>query len=188
MSCGFDFSRSPAQRRRIRERNFYRALSAAVLLGCLLALLPGARIFLHTRSFQEANALLRQALHKLAPQVQQAAALRKRIEALEKQLAAQQQLTLRRQQAGLLLRSTAQAAQAANSPLRLQRLLLQADRAELRGQAANAQELRDFTNALAGAGLEGATLNDLQAEDGAYAFSLIIPLAPPPAAARGATP
>lgn len=187
MRCGMDFSRSPAQRRRARERDFYRMLACTLLLGGTLAALPGMRIVLHTASLQEANALLTGELQALAPQAGQASVLRSRIAALEKQLAGHQQLGRRRHQAGLLLRAAAQAAQASHSSIRLQRILLQGDRGELRGQATSAQEVRDFTAALGAAGLEGSTLHDLQAEDGAYAFTLAIPLASAlPASGRAA--
>lgn len=165
MRCGMDFSRSPAQRRRARERDFYRMLACALLLGGTLAALPGMRIVLHTASLQEANALLTGELQAQAPQARQASVLRSRIAALEKQLAGHQQLGRRRHQAGLL----------------------QGDRGELRGQATSAQEVRDFAAALGAAGLEGSTLHDLQAEDGAYAFTLAIPLASSlPASGRAA--
>lgn len=188
MRCGMDFSRSPAQRRRARERDFYRMLACALLLGVTLAALPGMRIVLHTASLQQANALLTGKLQALAPQAKQAAVLRSRIAALEKQISSHQQLGRRRHQAGLLLRAAAQAAQASRSSIRLQRILLQGDRGELRGQAASAEEVRDFAAALAAAGLEGSALHELQAEDGAYSFTLAIPLAPSLAASGGAAP
>ncbi len=186
MRCGMDFSRSPAQRRRVRERGFYRMLACALLLGAALAALPGWRVRLHTASLQEANALLTGQLHTLTPQARQSAALRNQIAALEKQVTAHQQLTRRRQQAPHLMRTAAQAAQSTPGQIRLHRLLLQGERGELRGQAASAQAVRDFVVALDAAGLDGTALHDLQAEDGAYAFTLAIPLQPSPSPAQGA--
>jgi Tfp pilus assembly protein PilN len=188
MRCGIDFSRSPAQRRRAREQSFYRLLAAALLLGGSLAALPGLRISLHTASLQQANALLTAELQTLSPQAKQTATLRTRITALEKQLKDHQQLGRRRQQAARLLRAAAQAAQASRSQVRLQRILLQGDRGELRGQAPSAQEVRDFAAALLAAGLEGTALHDLHAEEGGYAFILAIPLAAPLPASQEAAP
>ncbi|MBG7620795.1 pilus assembly protein [Herbaspirillum sp. AP02] len=180
MKPSFDFSRTPQQRRRQRERDFYRWLGAAALLGCLIAAVPGLRVWWHTSSLHQANALLTQELQTLAAQVQQTSALRARIDALNKQISAQEQLARRRQQAILLLRG---AAQAGNPQTRLQRVVLQAERAELRGHATTAQAVQDYATALSGAGLDGATLNDLHAEEGGYAFSVVIPLAPSAASA-----
>jgi len=185
MRCDMDFSQSPAQRRRTRERNFYRVLVFFLLLGIALAAFPGWRVSLHTASLEKANVLLTGELHTLAPQARQTAELRSQIAALEKQITAHQQLGKRRQQSAQLLRAAAQAAQASAGKIRLHRLLLQGDRGELRGQAASAQEVRDFTAALGAAGLEGATLHDLHVEDGAYAFILAIPL---PALQTGTSP
>jgi hypothetical protein len=72
--------------------------------------------------------------------------------------------------------------------VRLQRILLQGDRGELRGQAPSAQEVRDFAAALVAAGLEGTALHDLYAEEGGYAFILAIPLAASLPASREAAP
>ncbi|QNB09230.1 pilus assembly protein [Herbaspirillum frisingense] len=176
--ASFDFSRTPQQRRRQRELGFYRWLAVAALLGCLIAAVPGLRVWWHTASLQQANAMLTQALQKMAPQVQQTSALRARIEALNTQVSAQEQLARRRQQAIQLLRG---AAQAGNPQTRLQRVMLQAGRAELRGHAATAQAVQEYAAALTGAGLDGATLNDLHAEDRGYAFSIVIHLASPAA-------
>lgn len=185
MRCDMDFSQSPAQRRRTRERNFYRVLVFFLLLGIALAAVPGWRVTSHTASLEKANVLLTGELHTLAPQARQTAELRSQIAALEKQITAHQQLGKRRQQSAQLLRAAAQAAQASACKIRLHRLLLQGDRGELRGQAASAQEVRDFTAALGAAGLEGTTLHDLHVEDGAYAFILAIPL---PALQAGTAP
>ncbi|HZG20416.1 MAG TPA: pilus assembly protein [Herbaspirillum sp.] len=185
MKPPFDFSRTPRQRRRQRELEFYRRLAAAALLGCLLAALPGLRVAWHTASLRQANALLTEELQTLAPQVQQAGALRTRLASLDKQLKGQEQLARQRRQASLLLRA---AAQASSGQTRLQRIVLQPERGELRGHATSAQAVQEFATAVAAAGLEQAALQELHAEDGGYAFSLLIPLPltqPGPDPARG---
>ncbi|MFJ3057770.1 pilus assembly protein [Herbaspirillum sp. NPDC087042] len=180
MTTPIDFLHAPGRRRRARERLFYGWLATATLLGSLSAGLLALRLHLHTRDLLAASTLLDGQVRALAPQVQASTALRADIERLEKRNTALRQLAQQRAQAAQLLRGVATAS---DTGMRLQRISLQDGRADLSGQAPTMQAIQDYAGALSGAGLEGATLHDLHADQqpdatGGYAFSLTIPLPP----------
>ncbi len=180
MTTSIDFLHAPGRRRRTRERIFYGWLATATLLGGLSAGLLTLRLHLHTRDLLAANALLDGQLRALAPQVQASTALRAEIDRLEKRNATLRQLAQQRAQAARLLHGVATAS---DTGIRLQRITLQDGRADLSGQAPAMQAIQDYAGALSGAGLEGAVLHDLHADQaadagGGYTFSLTIPLLP----------
>ncbi|MBP0600099.1 pilus assembly protein [Herbaspirillum sp. LeCh32-8] len=190
MKSGFDFSRTPGQRRRAREHRFYRHLAGAALLGVLPVLALGWRIDRHSEHLEAGNLLLAAELQALQPQQQQAGSAREHIAALQTRLSGLNALEQRRMQAARLLRASARAAMPS---ARLYRIALLDQRAELRGHAGETREVQAFAEALSHAGLDGVAVQDLRiakggdapGEQGRYDFTLAAPLLPAwPAGAR----
>ncbi|KAF1047702.1 MAG: hypothetical protein GAK35_00517 [Herbaspirillum frisingense] len=181
MTTGFDFSRTPEQRRRARELRFYRQAAGAALLGVMLAAGPALRMLAHTSGLEEANRLLAAQLQALQPRLDQAAAARQHIAGLRTRLAALDAQSERRMQAARMLGATATATV---PDTRLYRIAIRTGDAELRGRAAGTPQVLAFSAALAEAGLDGVAIRDLRANDQSggedderYDFSLSIPLA-----------
>lgn len=175
-----NFALSPTQRRRGRERLFYRWLAYAVLLGMLPVLILAMRIDAHTSGLGIANRLLNQELQTLQPQLEQLAASKSNIADLQSRLEILRQKASLRAQAAALLRA---ASAAAMPEIRLYRIVLQTDKGELRGHAADVRDIQAYADALRHAGLEQVTIGDLRITDkhaggGRYDFALSLPQLP----------
>lgn len=173
----FDFAVPPEQRRRARERAFYRRLAGAALLGALPVAALGWRIDAQTSALAAANRVLEAELQALRPQLEQAAAARLAISAMQTRLTGLERQAARRAQAVRLLRGAAAAAPLAGQ---LERIALRARHAELHGHAQRTPDVQAYAEALALAGLDGVAIQELHAgKDGAadgYAFTLSVPL------------
>ncbi|WP_343584055.1 pilus assembly protein [Herbaspirillum sp.] len=177
-----NFALSPLQRRRARERTFYRWLAFAASLGILPVLALAMRIDAHTSGIGTANRLLQQELQALQPQLEQLAASQRNIAHMQSRLATLDRQAILRAQAASLLRA---ASSAARPEIRLYRIALQTGVGELRGHAAEMRDVQAYAEALRQAGMEGATLHELRALEthsggGRYDFTLSLPLTLPP--------
>lgn len=175
-----DFTLPPAQRRRGRERLFYRWLVYAALLGMLPALALALRIDAQTSGLGIANRLLNQELQTLQPQLEQLAASKSNIADMQSRLEILRQQAIHRAQAASLLRA---ASAAAMPEITLYRITLHTHKAELRGHAADVRDIQAYADALRHAGLEQVAIGDLRTTDrhaggGRYDFTLSLPQLP----------